>query len=77
MYIVTVTGDNSFASFQFSKRKLFFEIRKKRKKEEEKKKEKKKRILRGRKIDFEEKLCLAFVKILIMTLFNYRYKNWP
>lgn len=78
MYIVRVTSDNSFIQIfrkVLQKRKLFFDIRKKRKKER-RKKEKEKRILRGRKIDFGEKLSLAFVKILIMALFNRRYKNW-
>lgn len=79
MYIVRVTSDNSFIQIF---RKVFFRrenyssifVRKGRKKEE--KKEKEKRIPRGRKIDFGEKLSLAFVKILIMALFNRRYKNW-
>lgn len=79
MYIVRVTSDNSF--IQIFRKVLFRRenyssifVRKGRKKEE--KKEKEKRIPRGRKIDFGEKLSLAFVKILIMTLFNRRYKNW-
>lgn len=73
-----MTSDNSFIQIfrkvLFRRENYSIFVRKERKKEE--KKEKEKRIPRGRKIDFGEKLSLAFVKILIMALFNRRYKNW-